>query len=67
MVAVQGDPHRGRPVGISANDLKALLGLYEVDDPAEVSSLLTMARTVARAGRDRLPWLSEYRDVASPS
>jgi transcriptional regulator with XRE-family HTH domain len=48
-------------VGISANDLRALLGLYHVDDPTEVDNLLTLAR----AGRER-PWQSAYRDVVSP-
>jgi transcriptional regulator with XRE-family HTH domain len=48
-------------VGVSANDLRALLGLYHVDDPDEVASLLTLAR----AGRER-PWQSAYRDIASP-
>jgi transcriptional regulator with XRE-family HTH domain len=48
-------------VGVSANDLRALLGLYHVDDPDEVANLLTLAR----AGRER-PWQSAYRDVASP-
>ncbi len=40
-------------VGISTNDLKALLGLYKVQDPDEVDSLVAMAR----AGRER-PWQS---------
>jgi transcriptional regulator with XRE-family HTH domain len=48
-------------VGVSANDIRALLGLYHVDDPDEVDNLLTLAR----AGRER-PWQSAYRDVASP-
>ena len=48
-------------VGVSANDLRALLSLYHVDDPDEVASLLALAR----AGRER-PWQSTYRDVASP-
>ena len=48
-------------VGVSANDLRALLGLYHVTDPDEVASLLTLAR----AGRER-PWQSAYRDIASP-
>ena len=48
-------------VGVSANDLRALLSLYHVDDPDEVASLLTLAR----AGRER-PWQSAYRDIASP-
>lgn len=48
-------------VGISANDLRALLGYYQVEDADEVASLLTLAR----AGRER-PWQSAYRDVVSP-
>lgn len=48
-------------VGVSANDLRALLGLYRVDDADEVASLLTLAR----AGRER-PWQSAYSNVASP-
>ena len=47
-------------VGISANDLRALLGLYRVQDADEIANLLTLAR----AGRER-PWQSRYRDVAS--
>jgi transcriptional regulator with XRE-family HTH domain len=46
-------------VGVSANDLKALLGYYRVNDPEEVASLLALAR----ASRER-PWQSAYRDVA---
>jgi transcriptional regulator with XRE-family HTH domain len=48
-------------VGLSANDLKALLGYYKVEDADEVASLLTLAR----AGRER-PWQSVYRDFVSP-
>jgi transcriptional regulator with XRE-family HTH domain len=48
-------------VGVSANDLRALLNLYNVRDRGEVDNLLTLAR----AGRER-PWQSKYRDVASP-
>jgi transcriptional regulator with XRE-family HTH domain len=48
-------------VGISANDLKALLGYYKIVDEDQVASLLTLAR----AGRER-PWQSVYRDVVSP-
>ena len=48
-------------VGISANDLKALLGYYKVEDADEVASLLALAR----AGRER-PWQSVYRDLVSP-
>jgi hypothetical protein len=48
-------------VGISANDLKALLGNYKIVDEDQVASLLALAR----AGRER-PWQSMYRDVVSP-
>jgi transcriptional regulator with XRE-family HTH domain len=48
-------------VGISANDLKALLALYKIADEDQVASLLALAR----AGRER-PWQSVYRDVVSP-
>ena len=48
-------------VGISANDLNALLGYYKIVDEDQVASLLTLAR----AGRER-PWQSVYRDVVSP-
>jgi transcriptional regulator with XRE-family HTH domain len=48
-------------VGISANDLKALLALYKIVDEDQVASLLALAR----AGRER-PWQSDYRDVVSP-
>jgi len=48
-------------VGISANDLKVLLGYYKIVDDNQVASLLTLAR----AGRER-PWQSAYRDVLSP-
>jgi transcriptional regulator with XRE-family HTH domain len=48
-------------VGISANDLKALLSHYRIQDTDEVASLLALAR----AGRER-PWQSAYRDIASP-
>jgi hypothetical protein len=47
-------------VGISANDLKALLGYYKIVDEDQVASLLALAR----AGRER-PWQSVYRDVVS--
>jgi transcriptional regulator with XRE-family HTH domain len=47
-------------VGISANDLRALLGLYNLQGSAEVDNLLTLAR----AGRER-PWQNVYKDVAS--
>ena len=48
-------------VGISANDLKALLGHYRIVDEDQVANLLALAR----AGRER-PWQSVYGDVVSP-
>ena len=48
-------------VGISANDLKVLLGYYKIVDDDQVASLLALAR----AGRER-PWQSVYRDAVSP-
>lgn len=51
----------GGSSGISANDLKALLRLYEVTEPERVSSLLVLAR----AARER-SWWSAYSNVAPP-
>jgi transcriptional regulator with XRE-family HTH domain len=48
--------------GISANDLKALLRLYNVTEPDQVNTLLMLAR----AARER-SWWSAYRDVAPTS
>jgi transcriptional regulator with XRE-family HTH domain len=48
--------------GISANDLKALLGLYGVTESDQVDALLALAR----AARER-SWWSAYRDVAPSS
>jgi hypothetical protein len=48
-------------VGVSASDLKALLGHYDIVDEAQVTDLLALAR----AGRER-PWQSVYGDVVSP-
>jgi transcriptional regulator with XRE-family HTH domain len=49
-------------VSISTNDVKALLQLYEVTDPIQVSELVEMAR-IAR----RRTWWSPYKDnVPSP-
>lgn len=48
-------------VGVSATDLRALLGLYQVEDPDQVNSLLALAR----GGRDK-PVQSQYGDAASP-
>ncbi len=49
-------------VGISTNDLKALLRLYKVIDPERTDELVTLAR----AGRER-SWWSGYREVAPQS
>lgn len=46
-------------VGVSANDLKALLALYGVDDPERVREL----KELARASRRRPEWWSIYRDL----
>jgi len=52
-------------VGVSTNDMKALLGLYHVTDPQRVDELLTLAR-VARerlsTDRDAPPKLLEFID-----
>ena len=48
-------------VGISTNDLKALLRHYQIDDPDLTSDLVGLAR----AARERA-WWSVYRDVAPP-
>lgn len=48
-------------VGISTNDLKALLAHYHLDDPYQTSDLVALAR----AARER-SWWSVYRDVAPP-
>jgi transcriptional regulator with XRE-family HTH domain len=45
--------------GISVNDLKALLRLYEIKDPNRVNFLLQLAR----AAKDR-SWWRAYRDIA---
>ncbi|MDR6974189.1 transcriptional regulator with XRE-family HTH domain [Streptomyces sp. 3330] len=44
-------------VGISVNDLRSLLGLYETVDPATVEVLLNLAR-----GSRKMPF-TEYRDI----
>jgi transcriptional regulator with XRE-family HTH domain len=49
-------------VTISANDLRALLSMYEVEDASEVERLLALARTA----RQRT-WLTSYRNVIKPS
>jgi hypothetical protein len=48
-------------VGISRNDLRALLHLYRIVDPDRTDELLALAR----AARERA-WWSKYRDVAPP-
>jgi transcriptional regulator with XRE-family HTH domain len=49
-------------VGISTNDLRALLSLYEVTDKERVATLVGLART----GRQR-SWWHAYRDKLSPT
>lgn len=48
-------------VGVSTNDLKALLRLYKIFDDEQTADLIALAR----AGRER-SWQSAYRDVVSP-
>jgi hypothetical protein len=48
-------------VGISTNDLRALLRLYKITDDEQAAELLALTR----ASRER-SWQSMYRDVASP-
>jgi transcriptional regulator with XRE-family HTH domain len=48
-------------VGISTNDLKALLRLYKILNEEQTADLIALAR----AGRER-SWQSAYRDVVSP-
>lgn len=48
-------------VGISTNDLRQLLLLYRVDDPARVSELVDLARI----GRQR-PWWVQFKEVVPP-
>jgi transcriptional regulator with XRE-family HTH domain len=50
-------------VGISVNDLRALLDYYGVTEKQRVDSFLDMARSVRR---DRRESWSEFRDVVSP-
>ncbi len=47
-------------VGISTTDLQALLKLYKIDDPAQTSNLVAMARFGKRS-----PWFSKYQSVIS--
>ena len=49
-------------VGISTNDLRALLRLYGVPDGGELNDLLDLAR----ASRQRM-WWARYRDILAPS
>ncbi|HEY8471800.1 MAG TPA: helix-turn-helix transcriptional regulator [Natronosporangium sp.] len=49
-------------VGISTTDLRQLLQLYQVTDPAEVDELVELARI----GRQR-PWWTRYRDSLPPA
>jgi transcriptional regulator with XRE-family HTH domain len=49
-------------VGISTNDLKALLRHYKIVDPDHVNELIALGRTA----RERA-WWSQYRDAASPA
>jgi hypothetical protein len=48
-------------VGISVNDLRALLALYQVTDKQAVESLVQMAREARQRS-----WLHDYRSVATP-
>jgi transcriptional regulator with XRE-family HTH domain len=45
-------------VGVSTNDMKALLQLYDIDDPERVDTLVDLAR----ASRQR-PWWTAHRDL----
>jgi transcriptional regulator with XRE-family HTH domain len=47
--------------GISTNDLRALLSLYQITDPPRVQDLIELARSA----RER-SWWSTYKDAASP-
>jgi transcriptional regulator with XRE-family HTH domain len=49
-------------VGVSTTDLRALLRLYEVDDPADVDALAEMARAARRR-----PWFSKYQRILNPA
>jgi len=49
-------------VGISTNDLRALLRLYEVRDEAETREFLELARAARRRG-----WWTQFRDAIPPS
>lgn len=45
--------------GISTNDLKALLPLYDITDEKQIEELLALARAARKA-----PWWQRYSDVA---
>ena len=45
--------------GISINDLKALLSLYDITDEEQKDELIALARAARQS-----PWWSRYRDVA---
>lgn len=47
-------------VGVSTNDLRALLGLYDINAPDRITELVELAR----AARER-SWLSAYREEIS--
>ncbi|MGC1285066.1 MAG: helix-turn-helix transcriptional regulator, partial [Streptosporangiaceae bacterium] len=47
-------------VGISTTDLRALLGLYAIDDENLINQLVDMAR----ASKER-PWFSRYQNILS--
>ncbi|MGH7869739.1 MAG: helix-turn-helix domain-containing protein [Candidatus Dormibacteraceae bacterium] len=47
-------------VTISVNDLKALVGYYQITDQEEVAGLVTMAKNSRRQS-----WLKEYKGIAS--
>lgn len=49
-------------VGISVNDLRALLGLYGLRDRSQIDELLALARTA----RQRV-WWSQYREALPPA
>jgi transcriptional regulator with XRE-family HTH domain len=49
-------------VGVSTTDLRALLQLYELDDPAQVNDLVEMARAARRQ-----PWFTKYRSILNQS
>jgi transcriptional regulator with XRE-family HTH domain len=49
-------------VGISTTDLRALLGLYGIDDKNVINELVDMTR----ASKER-PWFSQYQNILSPA